>query len=189
MIKFIIEEKTTIMEKNIGRGTWVNHPRYGNGIISNDKITAWEIYFEKGGKLEISKRNEELEIVEPSATPPRSGFSLDEIEKVLTFVLEQYNGLQSKIDLGEKWKGGTLIIKPQNPELQSREIPVETFFHKIVMVRDRLRVLEQNINSNSGLSDSEKVDLQQYITRIYGSLTSFNFLFADNKNYFIGQKS
>ena len=177
------------MEKAAGRGTWVKHPRYGNGVISSDKITAWEIYFEKGGKLEISKRNEELEIVEASGTPVRSGLSLDEIENVLTFVLEKYNGLQSTVALGERWKGGTLIVKPQNPELQSKEIPVESFFHKIVMVRDRLRVLEQNINSNNGLSDSEKVDLQQYITRIYGSLTTFNFLFADIKNYFVGQKS
>jgi hypothetical protein len=81
------------------------------------------------------------------------------------------------------------LIKPANPSLQSKEIPVETFFHKIVMLRDRLRVLEQNINSHSVLTDSEKIDLQQYITRIYGSLTTFNFLFADNKDYFVGQKS
>ena len=177
------------MEQTAGKGTWVKHPRYGNGVISLDKITAWEIYFEKGGKLEISKRNEELEIVEASNAPARSGLSLNEIEKVLTYVLEKYNGLQSTVELGERWRGGTLIVKPQNPELQSKEIPVEGFFHKIVMVRDRLRVLEQNINSNSALADSEKVDLQQYITRIYGSLTTFNFLFADNKNFFVGQKS
>lgn len=177
------------MEKTAGRGTWVKHPRYGNGVISLDKITAWEIYFEKGGKLEISKRNEELEIIEASDAPARSGLSLDEVEKVLTYVLDKYNGLQSTVELGERWKKGTLIIKPQNPDLQSKEIPVEAFFHKIVMVRDRLRVLEQNINSNSVLTDAEKVDLQQYITRIYGSLTTFNFLFADNKNYFVGQKS
>jgi hypothetical protein len=177
------------MEKNYGRGTWVSHPRYGQGIISNDKITAWEIYFEKGGKLEIGKRNEELEILEPVEAPTRSGLSLDEVEKVLTFVLDKYNALQSTVALGERWKGGTLIVKPVNPDLQSKEIPVETFFHKIVMLRDRLRVLEQNINSHSVLTDAEKVDLQQYITRIYGSLTTFNFLFADNKNFFVGQKS
>ncbi len=176
------------MEKNYGRGTWVMHPRYGEGIISKDKITAWEIYFEKGGRLEISKRNEELEIKEPVETQSRSGLSLDEIEKVLTYVLDKYNALQSTIALGERWKGGTLLIKPANTALQSKEIPVENFFHKIVMVRDRLRVLEQNINSHSVLTDSEKVDLQQYITRIYGSLTTFNFLFADNKDYFVGQK-
>ena len=177
------------MEKNYGRGTWVSHPRYGQGIISNDKITAWEIYFEKGGRLEISKRNEELEIKEPVETPSRSGLSLDEVEKILTYVLEKYNALESYVTLGERWKGGTLLIKPANPALQTKEIPVETFFHKIVMLRDRLRVLEQNINSHSVLTDSEKIDLQQYITRIYGSLTTFNFLFADNKDYFVGQKS
>ncbi len=177
------------MEKNYGRGTWVTHPRYGEGIISKDKITAWEIYFEKGGRLEISKRNEELEITEPIETESRSGLSLDEVEKILTYVLEKYNAIQSTVALGERWKGGTLFVKPANPALQSKEIPVETFFHKIVMLRDRLRVLEQNINSHSVLTDSEKIDLQQYITRIYGSLTTFNFLFADNKDYFVGQKS
>jgi hypothetical protein len=177
------------MEKNYGRGTWVTHPRYGEGVISKDKITAWEIYFEKGGRLEISKRNEELEITEPVETQSRSGLSLDEVEKILTYVLEKYNALESTVPLGERWKGGTLLIKPANPSLQSKEIPVETFFHKIVMLRDRLRVLEQNINSHSVLTDSEKIDLQQYITRIYGSLTTFNFLFADNKDYFVGQKS
>jgi hypothetical protein len=179
----------TIMEKNYGRGTWVSHPRYGKGIISNDKITAWEIFFEKGGKLEIGKRNEELEITEPVETPTRSGLSLDEIEKLLTYVLDKYNALQSTVALGDRWKGGTLIIKPSNPSLQSKEIPVETFFHKIVMLRDRLRVLEQNVNAHSVLTDSEKIDLQQYITRIYGSLTTFNFLFADNADFFVGQKS
>lgn len=177
------------MEKNYGRGTWVNHPRYGEGVISKDKITAWEIYFEKGGRLEIAKRNEELEIKEPVETPTKSGYSLDDVEKVLTYVLEKFNALQSNVVLGDRWKGGTLLVKPANPNLQSKEIPVETFFHKIVMLRDRLRVLEQNINSHLVLTDSEKVDLQQYITRIYGSLTTFNFLFAENSDYFIGQKS
>jgi hypothetical protein len=177
------------MERTFGRGTWVKHSRYGNGIISNDKITAWEIYFEKGGKMEISKRSEDLEITDAVESSGGNRLSLDEIEKVLTYVLEKYNGLQSSVALGERWKGGTLIIKPKNQDLQAREIPVETFFHKIVMVRDRLRVLEQNINSNNVLSDADKVEVQQYITRIYGSLTTFNFLFADTKDYFIGQKS
>ena len=82
-----------------------------------------------------------------------------------------------------------MILKPGKSDLQAKEIPVETFFHKIVMVRDRLRVLEQNINSHTGLSDEDKVNLQQYITRIYGSLTSFNILFAEKEDYFVGSKS
>jgi hypothetical protein len=90
--------------------------------------------------------------------------------------------------MGEKWQGGTLIIQPADKSLKSKEIPLETFFHKIVMVRDRLRVLEQQINSNQKLDDSEKVDLQQYITRIYGSLTTFNVMFKDQAHYFVGEK-
>ncbi len=177
------------MEQTIGIGSKVRHQRYGLGIVNEDKITAWEIFFERGGKLEVSKRSEELDLIDNSHATPRTGLSLDEIEKVITYVLDRYNGLQSTVALGERWKGGTLIVKPSNPELQSKEIPVEMFFHKIVMLRDRLRVLEQNINSHAVLTDSEKVDLQQYITRIYGSLTTFNFLFADKDSYFVGQKS
>jgi len=94
--------------------------------------------------------------------------------------------LQELLPMGEKWTGGKMILQPANPLLQGKEIPIETFFHKIVMLRDRLRVLEQNINSNAKLSDEEKVDLQQYITRIYGSLTTFNILFAEKDHYFVG---
>ena len=97
--------------------------------------------------------------------------------------------MEHRVDLGDKWKDGTLIMKPGKSGLQEKEMPIETFFHKIVMVRDRLRVLEQNINSHAGLSDEDKVNLQQYITRVYGSLTSFNILFSEKEDYFIGSKT
>ena len=93
------------------------------------------------------------------------------------------------MDLGKEWEGGTMILQPANLELKPKEMPIETFFHKIVMMRDRLRVLEQNINSHKVLTDEEKVSLQQYITRIYGSMTSFNILFDDKEDYFVGSKS
>ncbi len=93
-----------------------------------------------------------------------------------------------RIDLGARWHGGGMILKPGDPGLASKSVSIEAFFHKIVMVRDRLRVMEQQINGHQGLSDSDKVDLQQYITRIYGSLTTFNVLFREKKDHFVGQK-
>jgi hypothetical protein len=170
-------------------GTRVEHPRYGEGIVSKNKITSYEIFFERGGKIEITKRNEDLEVIEAPEEKPKNSLTLSEIEKVLRFVLEEQGVLQEIVPLGEKWMGGNMILQPANQSLKPKEIPIESFFHKIVMLRDRLRVLEQNINSHPVLTDEEKVNLQQYITRIYGSLTTFNILFADKDQYFVGAKS
>ncbi len=171
-------------------GTRVEHPRYGEGIISKNNLTAYEIFFERGGKVEITKRNTDLSVIEKNEEVQVSkGLSIADFERVMTYVLDQYGALSEVVPLGEKWKGGTMLLQPANAELKPKEISVENFFHKIVMLRDRLRVLEQNINSHSGLSDEEKINLQQYITRIYGSLTTFNVLFSEKEHYFIGVKS
>lgn len=171
-------------------GTRVDHPRYGEGIISKVNLVAYEIFFARGGKVEILKRNADLTVIElKEDSRPKDMLTLQEVEKVLFHMLDRFNGLNYAVEMGEKWKGGVLDMKPGNPDLKSKEVPIETFFHKIVMVRDRLRVLEQNINAHPGLSDEDKVGLQQYITRIYGSLTTFNILFADKDDYFVGAKS
>ena len=170
-------------------GTRVDHPRYGEGIVSKNKITSYEIFFERGGKMETSKSNDDLDIIESPEEKPRNSLTLKEIEKVLRYVLDEQSALQEIVPLGDKWIGGTMLLQPANTALKPKEIPIEVFFHKIVMLRDRLRVLEQNINSHSGLNDEEKVNLQQYITRGYGSLTTFNILFSDKEHYFVGAKS
>lgn len=175
--------------EELAPGTRVDHPRYGEGIVSKNNLTAYEIFFEKGGKIEITKRNTDLSVIEKGPEPVKTGISVKELEKVMCYVLDKYASLNEVVPLGDKWAGGTMLLQPANKSLQPKEIPVEVFFHKIVMLRDRLRVLEQNINSHAVLTDEEKVDLQQYITRIYGSLTTFNILFNDKEDYFVGAKT
>jgi uncharacterized radical SAM superfamily protein len=90
--------------------------------------------------------------------------------------------------MGDRWTGGKMILVPNRKDLQPKEIPLDGFFHKIVMIRDRLRVLEQKINAHEMFTDEDKVEFHQYITRIYGSLTTFNVLFKNRDDWFVGQK-
>ncbi len=94
-----------------------------------------------------------------------------------------------EVRLAPKWEGGTLVLKPGDPQAQPKELPLDALLHKVVMIRDRLRVLEQKINGHEKLSDAEKVDMQQYVTRCYGSLTTFNVLFQDERDRFVGEKT
>jgi len=113
----------------------------------------------------------------------------DKIREIVKEVLSEELLLKgTEIELGDKWRGGELILKPREKNLKPKHIPIEIFFHKIVMMRDRLRVLEQKINSSKNLTDEEKIDIQQYITRIYGSMTTFNLLFKRKSSYFVGER-
>ena len=103
---------------------------------------------------------------------------MDSFRAVLTQVLREELGV-GEASLGARWQGGEMVLRPGKEGTAEKRIPIETFFHKIVMVRDKLRVLEQRINAHPTLGDGEKIAIQQYITACYGSLTTFNALFAD----------
>ncbi len=111
----------------------------------------------------------------------------DEFRDVLRTVIQQELGTAT-VDLGGRWQGGEMVLKPGKEGTAEKLVPLEAFFHKIVMVRDKLRVLEQKINAHPKLDDEEKIQMQQYVTQCYGSLTTFNVLFADKDDGFVGQK-
>jgi hypothetical protein len=113
---------------------------------------------------------------------------VDEFRNVLRQVIREELAT-SPVELGARWRGGELVLVPGNKETAEKRVPLDAFFHKIVMMRDKLRVLEQKVNGSAQLGADEKVQLQQYITQCYGTLTTFNVLFADKNDHFVGQKS
>ena len=166
-------------------GTKVSHPKFGEGvIIGADDSDVYEVYFRGEGEKEISRSFDGL-IVVTVVERDEDAVSFDSIKKVLEDIVQPLTDPFEIVEMGERWEGGKLVMVPGRADLQSKELPIEVFFHKIVMVRDRLRVMEQKINS-SGLNESEKVELQQYVSRIYGSLTSFNILFHNKEDQFKG---
>lgn len=169
---------------SLGIGSRVKHPSFGAGVVIQVYADAYEVTFIDYGIKSILKSFDKLEVLDFVASDPDL-LSFEQVEKVFTRILRKWSDVQEVVHLGNRWKGGTLILKPGDLQLKSKEIPIETFFHKIVMVRDRLRVMEQRINA-SDLTDQDKVSLQQYITKIYGSLTTFNVLFAEKEDYFTG---
>lgn len=176
--------------QNLGAGSRIDHPTLGKGVIVEAGSEHYNIWFKGSNSTKSIAKTFELKVV--SATDGNVGnevISVADVELVLNNILDQRADLQERVELGGKWEGGTIILKPGSEDLQSKEFSIESFFHKIVMVRDRLRVLEQNINSHKVLTDEEKVHIQQYITRAYGSLTTFNVLFKNSHEQFKGSSS
>ena len=171
----------------LGIGSRVKHPQFGKGVVTQVRSDAWEITFIDHGTRIILREFEGLEVIEAMESPSEM-VTFEKIEKSLIRVLQRFSDIQETVPLGTKWKGGKFVMYPGEAGLKEKEIPMETFFHKIVMMRDRLRVLEQKLN-NSDLDDQDKVEMQQYITRIYGSLTTFNVLFKNKEDQFAGEKS
>ena len=109
------------------------------------------------------------------------------VKRAVKEAVDELLGL-GEVRLASRFEGGTLVIRPGTDQTQEKSIPIDVFFHKITMVRDRLRVLEQRVNNHPKLNEGEKIELQQYVTRIYGSLTSFNVLFKEKDDWFIGSR-
>jgi hypothetical protein len=173
---------------HLGIGTRLQHTQFGPGVIVGVRYATYLISFIHHGIKEIDKTEEKLEeIIAENITAEVETVSA--VEKSLLKILRQWSDVNEVVPLGDKWLGGTMLLQTADKTLKPKEIPIEDFFHKIVMLRDRLRVLEQNINSNKKLSDEEKVNIQQYITRCYGSLTTFNVLFKNKEQWFVGEKS
>lgn len=178
--------KTDLM-KLLGIGSRIVHPEYGKGVVVNVSSRHYWVSFMDSG-LETINLDSEIEVVE-ALHDEVDTISFSDVETSLITILRRWSDATSLVPIGDKWKGGSMILKPGDPGLAEKEVPIDTFFHKIVMVRDRLRVMEQKINGHSGLSDADKVELQQYITRIYGSLTTFNVLFKNQSDQFVGERS
>ncbi len=165
------------------KGDLIRHERFGIGRIEETsgygENQRCMVYFPKNGK-ETSVAREQLHLLSEAESAAY---------EMIKLAIDEIRGEElPQVELLDRWKGGELILKSSSPDLEPKKIPLEAFFHKIVMIRDRLRVMEQQINGHKGLSDAEKVQLQQYITRIYGSLTTFNVLFKNKQDHFVGQK-
>jgi hypothetical protein len=169
-------------------GMKVRHPQYGTGTVKTISETTAEIQFDVGDKRAVAPEPSGLEPAEPQMSASGLKLPLKQfVEETVAAALDKL-GLE-KPDavverLGVRWHGGKLVLHSSDPALQTKEVPLETFFHKIVMVRNNLRVLEQKINAHEKLTDGEKVEMQQYITRSYGSLTTFNVLFKEKEDQF-----
>jgi hypothetical protein len=168
-------------------GMKVRHPQYGLGTVKTISEHSAEVRFDEGQRT-VEPVSAGLEPGEPQATvsglnQPLTAFVRETAESVVRALgLERPESLADQ--LLPRWHHGRLVMHPADPTLQTKEVPLEVWFHKIVMMRNNLRVLEQKINGHEKLTDAEKVEMQQYITRCYGSMTTFNVLFRNKEDHF-----
>ena len=171
----------------LGIGTRLQHTVHGPGVITGVRLATYLITFIHTGTKEIDKTDDQLEEIIPENVSAEIETSSD-LEKSLSKILRMWSDVSEIVPLGDKWQGGVMLLQSADKTLKPKEVPIDIFFHKIVMLRDRVRVMEQQINAHKILSDEDKVNLQQYITRIYGTLTTFNVLFKNKEDWFVGEK-
>jgi hypothetical protein len=174
-------------QTTLGIGTRLQHTQHGPGVIVGVRYATYLISFIYHGIKEIDKTDTALEEIIPENVSEEIETHSD-VERSLLKILRLWGGISEVVPIGDRWEKGTMLLQPADKSLKPKEIPIEDFFHKIVMLRDRLRVMEQQINAHKTLSDEDKVNLQQYITRIYGTLTTFNVLFKNKEQWFVGEK-
>ncbi len=172
----------------LGIGTRLQHTVHGPGVIVGIRYATYLISFIHKGIIEVDKTDTKLDDIQPENVSEEIETN-SQVEKSLLNILRLWGNIGEVVKLGEKWIGGTILLQPKDHAFKPKEIPIDIFFHKIVMARDRLRVLEQSINSHKKLTDEEKINLQQYITRVYGSFTTFNVLFKNKEHWFEGDKA
>ena len=181
------EDSENVNIQSLHIGMKVLHPRYGVGVVRSLTEHTAEIGFDDAPRT-LAPESSELESAEVTATVGESQIPLANLIRDTAQAVVDALGLEPKEavveGLANRWQRGTMVLRSADTSLQPKEVPLETFFHKIVMIRNNLRVLEQKVNASDKLSDADKFDLQQYITRCYGSLTTFNILFKDKDDQF-----
>jgi hypothetical protein len=170
-------------------GMKVRHPQYGVGTVKTISELTAEIRFDDGQRT-VAPEAAGVQPAEPQVqvtglSQPLKIFVEETVQAAVAALgLEKPDAVVE--ELAARWHNGKFVMHPSDPTLQTKEVPLDVFFHKIVMMRNNLRVLEQKINAHEKFSETEKIDMQQYITKCYGSMTTFNLLFRNKEGQFGG---